>query len=92
MNFNGFHFVNKSGDYTLIARISEITDEGIFVIVPKLGGQGIKFGPCKRLADIRPVTGVDGESTQTLYGPGVDVLVTTIMGRPDDLVVLGVLQ
>lgn len=73
-------------DSTYRATITRIGTDGIYVIVPKLG-LGVEYGPCQRLRDEQTVTG--GGATMTHYSAGQQVLVTTINGIPDDLIVLG---
>lgn len=75
-------------DSTYRGQITRIDGQGIYVLVPKLG-RNVEYGPCLRLRDNQPVS--DGSATMTLYQPGAQVLVQTINGIPDDLVVLGVL-
>ena len=83
-------------DATYRGTITRITGQGIFVIVPKLGS-GVEYGPCLRISDVRSTEqggGGDywhGHGTVTRYVAGAQVLVSTINGVPDDLVVLGVL-
>lgn len=77
------------GDYTYRAVITRITAEGIWVIVPKLG-IGVEYGPCQRLNDIQGVS--TGGQTTTGYAQGAQVLVSTVNGIPEDLVVLGTLS
>lgn len=82
-----------SGDNTYRATITKIGSDGIYVIVPKLG-RGVEYGPCQRLAAVTDVQGGDyahSHGTVAQYQPQQQVLVTTINGIPDDLVVLGAL-
>lgn len=62
-------------------RISKVRPEGIYLVVPKLGST-IEYGPCQRIA-----TG----QTPDPYVQDAQVLVSTLGGVPDELVVLGVL-
>lgn len=75
-------------DSTYRATITKVGADGIYVIVPKLG-RGVEYGPCQRLRDEQTVS--DGSATITDYRPNQQVLVSTINGIPDDLVVLGAL-
>lgn len=68
----------NSADNVYRGQITRITTAGVFVIVPKLGA-GVEYGPCSRLVG----------SGGTFYQQGTQVLVATINGVPDDLVVLG---
>lgn len=82
-------------DATYRGTITRITGAGIFLIVPKLG-RGVEYGPCRSISTVQPTTSEGSpyahvHATVTQYQPGATVLVSTINGVPDDLVVLGVL-
>lgn len=69
-------------DRTYRATITRVVaGEGLYVIVPKLG-VGVEYGPCQRLSNGGGTIG---------YVQGAAVLVTTVNGVPEDLVVLGTL-
>lgn len=63
-------------DRTLRGRVTRVEVDGVFVEVPRLG-LGVEFGPCQRLVPV-----VSGD----------EVLVSTVAGVKDDLVVLGRLE
>ncbi len=83
-------------DSTYRATITRVTGEGIFVIIPRLG-RGAEYGPCQRVNDngARTDPAVAGDHgshshvLSNLYRPNTQVLVTTVNGIPDDIVVLG---
>lgn len=75
-------------DSTYRGQITRIDAQGIYVLVPKLG-RNVEYGPCLRVRDDQSVT--DGSATISMYQPGQHVLVQTINGIPDDLVVIGAL-
>ena len=82
-------------DSTYAGQVTRVTGGGVYVIVPKLG-QGVEYGPCKRLVDglSTDVAGspyAHSHGTVSAYRPGTAVLLSTINGVPDDLVILGVL-
>ena len=86
----------KSADGMYRGEITRITSRGIFVMVPKLGAN-VEYGPCSRLIDVRTTASGGGPYDHshdifTGYQPGRQVLVTTINGVPDDLVVLGLID
>lgn len=75
------------------ATITRATPQGLYVIVPKLG-IGVEYGPCqysRALLDVIAAANHD-HNIQTVWPPGTQVLVTTVNGVPEDLVVLGALS
>lgn len=62
------------------AEITKVRSEGLYVIIPKLGK--IEYGPLQRL--------VNGKVPDP-YVQYAQVLVSTLGGVPDEMVVLGVL-
>lgn len=72
-------------DSTYRGTITRISGTSIFVTVPKLG-MGVEYGPCQR-AKMRNDNTVDPH-----YKQGQQVLLSTVNGVPEDLVVLCVLE
>lgn len=74
--------------------VTRVTGVGVFLLIPELGAR-VEYGPCQAL---RPAagdsTGPAGTGPHThpiayTYKAGDRVLVTTVAGIRDDLVVLG---
>lgn len=66
-------------DSTYRANLTRVVSgEGAYCMVPRLG-QGVEFGPCQTLVSLAGKV------------PGAALLVTTVAGIPEDLVILGVL-
>lgn len=69
-------------DSTYRGTITKVSGADVYVVVPKLG-RGVEYGPCEKVVDVG--------GTNTKYIVGARVIVSTVNGIPDDLVVLGVL-
>jgi hypothetical protein len=72
----------NNADSVYRALITKVAPEGVYFIVPVLG-RGIEYGPAPRL---KTTEGVES------YVKDAWILVSTFRGRPDDFVVLGVLE
>lgn len=79
-------------DSTYRATITRVVGNDIYVVVPKLG-IGVEYGPCQYSRTLVEVLTASNHThnTRASWPVGTQVLVTTVNGVPEDLVVLGAL-